>query len=372
MKIRDVVLQDRLDQMVNARTWTFNINLVDPVTEFKVWFFAKNYATGPNEAGCIPYLIEEIAVIDGSEVIVSMNGAECMAMYCFDHGRAPFHWHQEMGGMSQYWCLPITFGRHLWDPEWIFDPRKFRNPQLRITFDVANLLPAGAAGGYALPVVGAPQISVWAKIMEEGARPRGYLMTKQLKEFASLARGQEITYLPTDFPIRKVMIRAYKQCGQMNDAITRLKLSQDEDKWIPWDLNSHDFIWLMRDWFPEISWHLKHSMDDLEQREHYGGTYCQGLLTCASDGAAVSVRGWAGNCFTADITDITGGATTDIEVWSKCQTRTPFDCYCYPFGDQDNAEDWLQVAPMGNLRLILTQGTLGYLEQIVVQQAHPY
>lgn len=371
MKIRDVVLQDRLDQMVNARTWTFNINLVDPVTEFKVWFFAKNHGTGPNEAGCIPYLIEEIAVVDGSEVITSMNGAEVMAMYCFDHAKAPFHWHQEMGGMSQYWCLPITFGRHLWDPNWIFDPRKFRNPQFRITFNQAAVAAVGA-GGYLTAAAGAPQISLWAKVMEEGAAPRGYLMTKQLKEFASLAGGQEITYLPTDFNIRKLMVRAYKKCGQMNDAITRLKLSQDEDRWIPWDLNSHDFIFLMRDWFHQVEWKLKHSMDDLEQREHYGGTYAQGLLTCASDGAAVSVRGWADNCFYADIVDITGGATTDIEVWSECQTRTPFDCYCYPFGDQSDPADWLDVSGMGNLRLILTQGATGYTEQVVVQQAHPY
>ncbi len=371
MKIRDVVLQDRLVQAVNARTWTFNINLVDPVTEFKVWFFTKNHATGPNVAGCIPYLVEEIAVIDGSEVIAAMNGPECIAMYCFDHARTPFHWHQELGGMSQYWCLPITFGRDLWDEEWIFDPRKFRNPQLRITFDIQAVAAVGA-GAYATATDDWPAISVWAKIMEEGARPKGYLMNKQLKEFASLSGGQEITYLPTDFNIRKLMVRAYKKCGQMNDAITRLKLSQDEDKWIPWDLNSHDFIWLMRDWFPEVTFHLKHEGTDNDQREHYGGTYAQGLLVSATQGRMVSVRGWAGNCFTMDIEDVTNSTVTNTQAWSKCQTRTPFDCYCYPFGDQNDDRDWLDVSQMGNLRLILTQGAEDYLEQIVVQQAHPY
>lgn len=368
MKIRDVVLQDRLAQLVDARTWTFNINLVDPVTEFKVWFFAGNHATGPNEAGCIPYLIEEIAIVDGSEVIASLNGAECFALYCFDHGRVPFVWEQEQGGMSQYWCLPITFGRSLWDPNWIFDPTKFRNPQIRITYNLAAVAAVGA-GGYA---TGSAEISVWAKVMEQGASPQGYLMNKQLKEFASLASGQDITYLPTDFNIRKLMVRAYKKAGDMTDAITRLKLSQDEDKWIPWDLDSADFIFLMRDWFPEFEFHLKKMADDNEQREHYGGQYPHGMGVGGEDDDIVGISGFANNIYTLHATTNAGASASNVHHWIDTKTRTPMDCYCYPFGAQDDPASWLDVKGMGNLRLILTQGTTGYTEQIVVQQAHPY
>ena len=368
MRIRDVVLQDRLAQLVDARTWTFNINLVDPVTEFKVWFFAKNHATGPNEAGCIPYLIEEIAVVDGSEVIAAMNGPECFSMNCFDQGKPPLVWEQEHAGMSQYWCLPITFGRHLWDPNWIFDPTKFRNPQIRISFNL-NAVAAVGAGAYA---TGTAQISVWAKVMEEGAEPVGYLMNKQLKEFASLASGQEVTYLPTDFPIRKLLVRAYKKAGDMTDAITRLKLSQDEDKWIPWDLNSADFIFLMRDWFPEFEFHLKKEGDDNEQREHYGGQYPHGMICGGEQDRIVNVSGFANNIYTLHAITDAGAGATEVQHWIDTKTRTPFDCYCYPFGDQMVPESWLEVGRMGNLRLILTQGATGYTEQIVVQQAHPY
>lgn len=366
MKIRDVVLQDRLAQPADTRTWTFNINLVDPVTEFKIWFFAQNGASKPGATGrsCIPYQIDEIAIVDGSEVIASMNGAEAFAMYCFDHGKPPFIWEQELAGMSQYWCIPITFGRHLWDPEWIFDPTRFRNPQIRISF--STLI---AAAEYATLTT---QISVWAKVMEEGANPRGYLMNKELKEFASLASGQEITYLPTDFPHRKLMIRSYGKCAQMNDAITRLKLSQDEDKWIPWDLNSHDFIFLMRDWFPEYHFHMKKFVDNAEEREHYGGTYAHLKAVAGTDDTILALRGGASNCVQFLTEGAAGSARDDVEAWLDTWTRTPFDCYCYPFGDQDDAEDWLQVRDMGNLRLILTQGGTGQTIEVVVQQAHPY
>jgi hypothetical protein len=75
--------------VIDAGVWTFPINLVDPVTEFKLWFYAKNHGTGPNEAGGIPYLINEVSVIDGSEVIASLNGPQLFALYAFDHARVP-------------------------------------------------------------------------------------------------------------------------------------------------------------------------------------------------------------------------------------------------------------------------------------------
>jgi len=308
--------------------------------------------------------VDEIAIVDGSEVIASMNGAEAFAMYCFNHGKPPFIWEQELASMSQYWCLPITFGRHLWDPEWIFDPTKFRNPQIRISFSTTI-----AAAQYATLTTA---ITVWAKVMEEGARPRGYLMTKEIKEWTTLASGDEITYLPTDFPLRKLMIRCYEQCHQMNDGISHLKLSQDEDKWIPWDLDANDFIFLMRDWFPEYHFHLKKYIDDGESREHYGGTYAHLKVCAAEEDTIVGLSGGANNCVEIHAIGSDGTAEDDVMAWLDTYTRTPFDCFCYPFGNQDIAADWLQVAGMGNLRLILTQGDAGQCCEIVVQQAHPY
>ncbi|GAI91368.1 unnamed protein product, partial [marine sediment metagenome] len=65
----------------------------------------------------------------------------------FDLGYMPFMHHNEVAGVTHHWCFPIHFGRHLNDPEWIFDPKKFRNPQLRITWDLAAVTPIGP-GGY--------------------------------------------------------------------------------------------------------------------------------------------------------------------------------------------------------------------------------
>jgi len=372
MKIRDVVLQNRIAQIVDARTWTFNIDLVDPVTEFKVDIRANNNAVGPNDVGCIPYCVREIAVIDGSEVIASMNGPQCFAMSCFDMGYSPMHWHQEMAGMEQHWCMPIHFGRSLTDPEWIFDPKKFRNPQLRIDFDMNLGTQLVGANGWA---TGTVEITVWAKVMEEGARPRGYLMNKEIRSYISPGGGDQITWLPTDFPHRKLLIRCYHFRGDMNAPSERIKVSQDQDKWIPFDLFGNDFQYLMRDWFTEVDIHLKHQMDDHEWREHFQGSGGGGVVVSDDLDCIVGVVDWATNGFWCNLVNGAGALQTDEPVWSWGQTRNPFDSYCYPWGDQARAEDWLQVSGMGNLRLILTEaavGSAGYEVEIVCQQAHPY
>jgi len=372
MRIRDVVLQNRIAQIVDARTWTFNIDLVDPVTEFKVDIRANNNAVGPNDVGCIPYCVREIAIIDGSEVIASMNGPQCFAMSCFDMGYSPMHWHQEMAGMEQHWCMPIHFGRSLTDPEWIFDPKKFRNPQLRIDFDMNLGTQLVGANGWA---TGTVEVTVWAKVMEEGARPRGYLMNKEIRSYISPGGGDQITWLPTDFPHRKLLIRCYHFRGDMNAPSDRIKVSQDQDKWIPFDLFGNDFQYLMRDWFTEVDIHLKHQMDDHEWREHFQGSGGGGVVVSDDLDCIVGVVDWATNGFWCNLVNGAGALQTDEPVWSWGKTRNPFDCYCYPWGNQDNAADWLQVAGMGNLRLILTEaavGSAGYEVEIVCQQAHPY
>ena len=374
MKIRDAQLQHRFPVVGDVGVWTFPVNLVDPVTEFKVWVFAKVSEHDALADQCLPYCIDEVALIDGSEVIQAMTGAEAIALYMFDHGKAPMHWHQELTSMSNYWCIPLTFGRHLTDPEYIFDPTKFRNPQIRITWNLSAVTAVGTAGSWLEDAVagGGLNISVWAKVMEEGATPKGYLMAKELKEFTTAASGQDITYLPTDFDIRKVLIRVYKNCGQMNDGVTRIKISQDEDKWIPVDLLSDDLMFLHYDWFDEMEFDLKVVRDDLENDEHFGGNYSHGVAVGADDDAIINLRGWASNCFATDCHSHDGSSEDDCQLWVRTFTRTPFDTYCYPFGDQMVRADWLKVAPIGNLRLILTMGAAGYTTQIWVQQIHPY
>jgi len=386
MKIRDAVLDQTHTFTQRALTWTFPINIVDPVTEFKVHIKIKTNPIAGATAGWefpgpMPYLIKEIAIIDGSEVIFALNGAQIIAVSCFDLGYAPFHISEEAAGRWCEWCFPLHFGRSLVDPNWIFDPSRFKNPQMRITWDIENIQDVGA-GTWADTANYPLQITIWAKIMEEGANPQGYLMTKEVKEYTMAAPGQEITYLPTDFPLRKLFVRQYLKFGRMATMVNHLKLSQDQDKWIPFDLNGDDFIQLMKNWFTEVQFNTRHYMANDEQREHCSGDLSSGIVVSNAHGCIVSGQNWVGNAFFAYAIFHDGTNVTQVDrvvTQAMSMTRTPFDTYCYPFGDQGDPADWLQVGPMGNLRLILThaietfESASGYgTTEVYVQQAHPY
>lgn len=386
MKIRDHCVDDQHTFITPARTWTMPINIVDPVTEFKIDFRCNTNPLGGVTTDWfwpypMPYMIKEIAVIDGSEVIFALNGAQAFAMSCFDLGYAPSHWHHERWGTTPRWCFPIHFGRSLVDPNWIFDPTRFKNPQLRITWD-SEWREDNQEGTWKVDSDYPITISVWAKIMEEGADPVGYLMTKEVKEYTPTGAGDEITWLPTDFPIRKLLVRSWAYALRQQIMVEHLKLSQDQDKWIPFDLRGEDFIRLMKNWFTEVQLHGIHWLCNQEVREHCSGSMSRGLVVSNTMRLVVAPYLWDGNTFSCFATYDDGTWTeTDsrVEVESMSMTRTPFDTFCYPFGDQDDPADWLQVAPMGNLRLILTHALDTYKEQtgygltqIVCQQAHPY
>ena len=244
MKIRDTVLDDQHAFITPSLTWTFPINIVDPVTEFKVDFQIETNPLGgvtddwywPEP---MPYMIREIAIIDGSEVIFALNGAQAFAMSCFD-----------------------------------------------------------------------------------------------------------------------------------------------QDKWIPFDHRGDDFIRLMKNWFTEVQMHGFCWVEDVAHREHLCGDLSSGVVISNTGSFFISPNNWLGNVYHADVRDFNGLEPDEahrIEGSFHGTTRTPLDCFCYPFGDQSDPADWLQTAPMGNLRLILThaaedwEGVTGYgLTQIVTQQAHPY
>jgi len=386
MKIRDTVVHDRRTFITPARTWTFPINIVDPITEFKVYFqIYTNQLSGVTTQWewphPMPYMIEEIAIVDGSEVIFSLNGPEMIAMSCFDMGWAPYHDPNECWNRIAKWCFPIHFGRHLTDPNWIFDPTRFKNPMMRITYN-SEWRVANQAGTWQVDETYPITISVYAKIMEEGADPVGYLMTKEVKEYTPTGAGDEITWLPVDYPIRKLMVRSYAFGLRQHRMVSHLKLSQDQDKWIPFDHRGDHFIWLMKDWFTEVQFARHHWVENDAQREHISGSFSSGVVVSNTHGLIASPQNWIGNTFWVYAqyqNAVNAAVDSRVEVESASRTRTPFDTFCYPFGDQDDPTDWLEVSPMGNLRLILThaldtrEGKTGYgLTQIVCQQAHPY
>ena len=72
--------------------------------------------------------LSRIEIVDGSDVLFSLTGEETQAMHFYATGKMPFNNISVVVADYMESVLPIYFGRHLYDPDLAFDPKKFPTP----------------------------------------------------------------------------------------------------------------------------------------------------------------------------------------------------------------------------------------------------
>ncbi len=231
MRPRDSVLLYRETQSSDASTKTIDLDLVDPVSALFFEFDCVNGTTS-NKGNYISDIITKIEIVDGSEVLYSLTQAELEALYFYKTGRAPGIFPSEHGSGNQRHGVYLLFGRKLWDTLYAMDFTKFRNPQLKITWNLAAIRAVSATTAFA---TGTLKITVIAKVMEGFPAPGKYLMTKELLSFTSSATSgaEERKELPLDLVYRLLMTRHWVQLSDIDEVTSDLKLTADADKYIP-------------------------------------------------------------------------------------------------------------------------------------------
>lgn len=173
--------------------------------------------------------IPKIEIVDGSNVLFSLTGMQTEALDHFDTGNKYIC----NGSFVPTWGLDavmnINFGRFLGDPLLAFDPKKFVNPQLKITFDEDAAVASAITN----------ELSVIADIFDEKAiTPTGFLMNKELYSYIPVAGATEEIDLPSDYPYRKLVVQARVNDLWFGGIIANLKLTEDNDRKIPMDLDA--------------------------------------------------------------------------------------------------------------------------------------
>jgi len=320
-------------------TKVIDINLADPVSQFLIIHEEYNSASGSptaHPARCIT----KIELVDGSDVLYSLSGVEAQAVDWY---------HRKIDPAAPVFYVPtlynqqlfiLNFGRRLWDPLLAFDPKQFKNPQLKITIDVN-------AGGL-VPTTG--YLTVLAKIFDQKLiTPVGFLMHKEIKDYALSASGHEYTDLPVDFPYRKLLTRIQKYGTGPDYAFANVKLSEDNDRRIPLDLT--------------ISQILNGIVS--EQRPIHESYVCEGWATST---AAYCIMNywplfaatiWEATALAVELSVLEGdggrfyidheGGAGNTQVLGR--GWVPHGALEFAFGDQDDPEDWYDPTGIGSLRL---------------------
>jgi hypothetical protein len=359
MKYRDATILDPEDQTAGAGTKTIDINIQDPISQLDIVFSTTKSKEGMDS---YPHRnITKIELVSGSDVLFSMNGGQAQALGIY-HRKAPTMSHgQHMNANSEYDIYPIDFGRKLWDPMLAFDPKRFRNPQLKITYD-EDVADTG---------VTANELAVYAKCFDEKSiSPLGFLLSKNHWESLMGADG---TYsyidLPTDYPIRKLLIQGYYAGYEPWYQIEDARLSEDNLKKVVWDWNIEKYYRNMKGVWNEVREEFEGLVQTNTKYYYLTPTdyYAQLVISSLANLSFWPICYGRGGYFT-----ITG--TGDFYVRGVAYGYLPNHCVEFPFGDQDDIDDWYDVTAKGSVQLRLEAGSAGAsgTGAVILQQLRRY
>jgi hypothetical protein len=223
--------------LTDSGTITSQINVRDPISSIYYDIEATNGASW-NQANTIAQNVQALEILDGANVIFSLTGAQLAAKACYDRGFFPYMMIDEMPGSQQSLSGTIQFGRWFGDTSYALDPTKFSNLQMRLTWNLATVRAIGATSF----VTGTGRFTALANIMEGSAPPPACLTTRQHYAFTTAAGGVTYVDIPTDRRIKSILVRSAQAVWGGIPGINRVKLTCDQDKFVPFDLLFNELV----------------------------------------------------------------------------------------------------------------------------------
>lgn len=304
---------------------------------------------------------KKIEIIDGSDVLYSLDGLEAQALDIYNSGYHPRGgWFNKLVGTESDAQVAISFGRYLWDEELALDPKRFGNPKLRITFDKD-------LGGMN---VSAGKLSVLAALFDEKViAPSGFFMTKEIKRWSAAAAAHEYTECPTDYPYRKLLLQGRYAENPPHWIFSNIKLSSDQDKKVIINGEFRDLMFGMgreNAYVQELLTtgvgaaqevcSVTPTMDVMATGTEWNED-AHGLELAAYDGDGGHLE---------VIGEVAANAVYHIHGWA------PHGTIAIPFGKQGDISDWFDVRGIGSLKLDCTSGVAAAVQKLFIQQYRSY
>ena len=347
-----------------AGTEVIDINVIDPLSTIEL-IWQTTVVTAAVMLAPHVACISKIELVDGSDVLVGLSGEEAQALAFYSIGRMPLNLISVKAAEYMKSVIPIYFGRKLFDRELALDPKRFRNLQLKVTWDedAANT------------TVTANQLTVRGYVFDKRpVSPRGFLMSKEIKSYTPVASGYEYTELATDFPYRLLMLRSKSTTIEPNAALGLVKLSEDNDKRIPLDMTGDEILQKIVGPMGEIEESFL-GADAVTATDLYGAPTANVQALAEVDADVIATGDDYSQATIVNNKYSWSTAVNCLYFSFRARGFCPHSCLAIPFGDLNDIEDWYDPKGIGNLRLI-TQGAAAVgtspSAQVVTQQLRGY
>lgn len=361
MHYRETIIEDD-KTLDDSGSVSIPINVIDPITELLLKFRVAN-TSGVSSDVPPEMSIDKIEITDGGKVYAAMTGYEAVAAACYDKGFWPPHWYCEYASASQRISIPLQFGRYIGDPDFAFDPTKLKNPALKFTFSKET--------GH---LAGSLRLGVLAKIMEGVPGPSKALLWRAVETFNSAAEGVHVVDLLTDYPFRRLMVRA-ENVGDSttpSSILTHHKLDCDVGRLIVFDHDADEFEDILRAFFGEFQVRKY-------ERVETGGDSKNALMAgrtvalATPESTSMILQAWASGSTRYTIRAITqaGVEPAETSVQTLIIGEFPHRTYCYQFGRANDPETWFRASQYKDVDLKLTQGVADCAVSVLLQQPVP-
>lgn len=349
--------------VTTAGTRTIDINVKEPISRISIYWQVTASKHGM-DSYCHRDMVK-IELVDGSDVLHSLNGGQNQALCIYDR-KVPTMIHGQFAqGDSLRSMYGIDFGRFLYDPVLALDPTRFRNLQLKITHN-ESLADTGA---------GANELEVLADVFDEKVvSPMGFLMAKEHFSYNPGSTGYEYIDLPTDHPLRKLLVQGYLSAFEPWHTVAEARLDEDNEKRVPFDWDIERYYTMMKGiWTPVVD-NIVGQVGPNSNKDYYGTPtdyWAMPIVVARSvDNEIWGLATSRGGKITIYNNDAGNGG-----FFGRYCGWLPNHCVEFPFGDPKDIDDWYDITKLGSLRLRLKGGSgyaAGGTGAVVLQQLRRY
>lgn len=342
-------------------TKVIDIDVSKPISRLE---FTYKVTRGSNlMAAGAPACISRIELVDGARRLHTTTGYENQALAYYSYPGVNMEHGQHVSTLSEVSTYFLSFGRHLWDDQLAFDPSRFSNPQLRITY---NEVASDASGG-------AGTLEVWAHIFDEKEiSPLGFLAAIEHYDYTCGAdNSYETIELPEDRVIRQILVRAFYQGYEPWYNIDEARFDEGTLDKIAWEYTDLEMYYRrMKSVWPLITQQV------VTAPGASGNTF---YVPTTDYNMAASFIGMGGS-EEAYYTNASarGGymaltTSTGVNLAMIIAGYLPWHCYQFPMGMMDVIDDWYNPAgKKPRLRLRASTGATNATGQVVLEELYRY
>lgn len=367
MKYRDAVLCYQETQSSDDSSKSIELDITDPVSALGFEFEAVN-GTINNQNNPLSYCIEKIELVDGADVLASLSFRQAQALQWYKTGKQPFLRLDESPSQGDVIGCMILFGRYLWDKEYALNLAAFKNPKLKITWNLGYTRAVSATTAFA---TGTLKISAWAKIMDGQSPPGRYLMAKEIESWTGGTSGDKRCNLPLDYTYRMMLLLTYLAGNDIDENISKIKLTSDTDKFIAFERYVKQLDAEMAQRFGScVVWKRLHATNGDTIWVPVNKEPQVNLRPIANNIIPYYSWAWSGRFLLGLYNYSNSAITSDKEIHSTIEGHALHASLPIPMGILAEPDTWFDPTEYKKLELICTEAAAA-ANSLVIEQVRP-